>query len=526
MATKYDLTESAKSTKNNVFNSIINELENGPGQFTENLENLKGVLYNPTTQKEIHDKKVIEILAQGKDLTDQRFVTFSQAQKAGMHISKDAKGIPTVNYSLEQTKGNNDVILKGRTVHYFNGKDITGLPEQKLNLQYTDSERLKLNMNLVSRIKDAYENGVKAAERKGTNKPEPMPERADYKTIDQFFEAVTGYAVKNTMDMNNNTENLRQEYFRDEKGKSEKRENSIEEIAARSEFRKGLATALLNREIGNPVQFRKFLETPAMKPYLTTISETYKRNPEKLSHDINAAVLAKNYVKNKVMFLTRHRKSKEEIQSMEDNLKRDPNRAGKALKSTDYYQYTKIDIPKKEDIISKSKEMRDVNTQMVISKAQDKAMKTLETQILNMTNYAENTVIISKSLCDKISDARKNEGLESDPKKFLNGYMEFKSDKGTEIAFKADIRRIQSENLNHKQIINCFANGKERDSIDIVEKMKSNELAKAEKRVITSLKAKAGKTARTAVRTKISKTRRPTENTKTTSKPKKAALER
>lgn len=60
--------------------------------------------------------------------------------------------------------------------------------------------------------------------------------------------------------------------------------------------------------------------------------------------------------------------------------------------------------------------MRDVNTQMVISKAQDKAMKTLETQILNMTNYAENTVIISKSLCDKISDARKNEGLESDPK--------------------------------------------------------------------------------------------------------------
>lgn len=261
-----------------------------------------------------------------------------------------------------------------------------------------------------------------------------------------------------------------------------------------------------------------------MKPYLTTISETYKKNPEKLSHDINAAVLAKNYVKNKVMFLTRQRKSKEEIQSMEN--KHDPNRTGKSLKFTDYYQYKKIDIPKKEDIISKSKEMRDVNTQMVISKAQDKAMKTLETQILNMTNYAENTVIISKSLCDKISDARKNEGLESDPKKFLNGYMEFKSDKGIEVAFKADIRRIQSENLNHKQIINCFANGKERDSIDIVEKMKSNELAKAEKRVITSLKAKAGKTARTAVRTKISKTRRPTENTKTTSKPKKAALER
>ena len=74
-----------------------------------------------------------------------------------MHIAKGAKGIPTVNYSIEQTKGNNDVILKGRTVHYFNGKDITGLPEQKLNLQYTDSERLKLNMNLISRIKDAYE---------------------------------------------------------------------------------------------------------------------------------------------------------------------------------------------------------------------------------------------------------------------------------------------------------------------------------------------------------------------------------
>ena len=64
-------------------------------------------------------------------------------------------------------------------------------------------------------------------------------------------------------------------------------------------------------------------------------------------------------------------------------------------------------------------------------------------------------------------------------------------------------------------------------SLILLKKMKSNELAKAEKKSNYKLKKqKPVKTARTAVRTKISKTRRPTENTKTTSKPKKAALER
>lgn len=43
MATKYDLTKNAKAVKESTANSIINDLENGPGKFTKNLENLKGV---------------------------------------------------------------------------------------------------------------------------------------------------------------------------------------------------------------------------------------------------------------------------------------------------------------------------------------------------------------------------------------------------------------------------------------------------------------------------------------------------
>ena len=513
MATKYELTENAKAVKESTANAIINDLENGPGKFTNNLENLKGVLYNPTTQSTLSDKKVVEILAHGEDLSDQRFITFSQAQRSGMHIEKNAKGCPTVNYSIEKNKDTNEIILKGRTVQYFNGKHIKGMPEPKIELKYSNQERLKLNTNLASRIKDIYDSGKKAAKRNGTKEPSPLPKRDDFKDINHFMNAITAYTVKNTMDMNRNTENIQNEYFRDQSGKGGKQENNLKEIEVRSQFRKELATALLNREIGNPVQFRDYIKDPKNKENIKLLADIYRKNPEKLAHDINAAALAKKYVKEKVMFVVREKKSKEEIRSMEDNLKNDPKRAGKALKATDYYHYKNIDVKKMEDRISNSKEMRSENENMIIQKAQTRASNTLKTQILNIESYSDDTIIMSKSLCDKIASARKAEGLESDPKKFLIGYMELKSDKGFEVSFKADIKGIQRESFTHEQIINRYANGKEGESVNIVEKMKVNELAKAEKRAKESLKARAGKKAKSAAKTKTAPAK-----SKTTSK--------
>lgn len=502
MATKYDLTKNAKAVKESTANSIINDLENGPGKFTKNLENLKGVLYNPTTQTTLSDKKVVEILAHGEDLSDQRFVTFSQAQRAGMHIEKNAKGCPTVNYSIEKNNSTNEITLKGRTVNYFNAKDLLKMEMPKAAYVYTNQERLKLNTNLAARIKAIYDSGKRAAQRNGTKEPSPLPERKEYKDINHFMNAITAYTVKNTMDMNRNTENIQNEYFRDESGKGGKQENNLKEIEVRSQFRKELATALLNREISNPVQFRDYLKDPKNKENIKLLTDIYKKNPEKLAHDINAATLAKKYVKEKVMFVVRKKKTKEEIQSMEDNLKNDPKRAGKTLKATDYYHYKNIDVKKMEDRIANSKELKSENEKMVILKAQSRAEKTLKTQILNVESYSNDTIIMSKSLCDKIADARKAEGLESDPKKFLLGYMEMKSDKGPEVSFKADINAIQKESLPHERIINRYANGKEGESINIVEKMKANELAKAEKRAKEGLKARAGEKAKSAAKTK------------------------
>lgn len=519
MATKYDLTKNAKAVKESTANSIINDLENGPGKFTKNLENLKGVLYNPTTQTTLSDKKVVEILAHGEDLSDQRFVTFAQAQRAGMHIEKNAKGCPTVNYSIEKNNSTNEITLKGRTVNYFNAKDLLKMNAPKAAYFHTNQERLKLNTNLAARIKAIYDSGKRAAQRNGTKEPSPLPKREEYKDINHFMNAITAYAVKNTMDMNRNTENIQNEYFRDESGKGGKQENSLKEIEVRSQFRKELATALLNREIGNPVQFRDYLKDPKNKENIKLLTDIYKKNPEKLAHDINAATLAKKYVKEKVMFVVREKKTKEEIRSMEDNLKNDPKRAGKVLKATDYYHYKNIDVEKMEDRIANSKELKSENEKMVILKAQSRAEKTLKTQILNVESYSNDTIIMSKSLCDKIADARKAEGLESDPKKFLLGYMEMKSDKGTEVSFKADINAIQKESLPHDRIINRYANGKEGESVNIVEKMKANELAKAEKRAKESLKARAGKQAKSAAKTKAAPAKsKTTTKTKTATK--------
>ncbi len=94
-----------------------------------------------------------------------------------------------------------------------------------------------------------------------------------------------------------------------------------------------------------------------------------------------------------------------------------------------------------------------------------------------------------------------------------------KSDKGTEVSFKADINAIQKESLPHDRIINRYANGKEGESVNIVEKMKANELAKAEKRAKESLKARAGKQAKSAAKTKAAPAKsKTTTKTKTATK--------
>ena len=102
---KYSMTDNAKTTRQNVNAEIIKALREGvysDSKFRTNMNELKGVLYNPITQTAIGDKKVIEILAQAEKVTDPRFVTFNQAKEHSMHVVKGAKSIDTVNFTVEE----------------------------------------------------------------------------------------------------------------------------------------------------------------------------------------------------------------------------------------------------------------------------------------------------------------------------------------------------------------------------------------------------------------------------------------
>ena len=75
---------------------------------------------------------------------------------------------------------------------------------------------------------------------------------------------------------------------------------------------------------------------------------------------MQAAIKSKEMVKEKVMFMTRSRKSKEEIKAMEEDFKNNPENNGKTLSATDYYHYTAIDVQKAEDRIKSNDAMKSV----------------------------------------------------------------------------------------------------------------------------------------------------------------------
>lgn len=60
---KYSMTDNAKTTRQNVNAEIIKALREGvysDSKFRTNMNELKGVLYNPITQTAIGDKKSLK----------------------------------------------------------------------------------------------------------------------------------------------------------------------------------------------------------------------------------------------------------------------------------------------------------------------------------------------------------------------------------------------------------------------------------------------------------------------------------
>lgn len=520
----YGMTEDAKKVKNEVNNEIIAELENGGGKFVDNLESLKGPLYNATTGTQIQDKKAIEIMAQAEGLTDQRFMTNNQAIKEGVHIHEGAKAVRAINFSAEAEKdefgnlakdenGNVKGRMMGRTYKYFNAKDLDLGDKGKGDFQYKDFEKTDIETNLAQRMAEmhksreyTYERAMKEG-RTDVTQPMPLPEVDKYRNNREgFYNAVTEYAVKNTLAMGGNKDLEQGEYLQGKEGKpGERKVISKTEKAARTEFRTKLGAALINREMGlSNKPFKEWISKEEGKK----LAKYYKEHPEKLNHDINASVKAAANVKEKVMFLTRTRKTREQIRKMENDFHADASNQGKSIPASHYYDYTPINVQKMEERIKADPQFKDMATRNQINKALSRSMKTLDTQIKSIENEFGNTVTMSKFLEAKISETRKKMGLESDPRKYMKDYhentpvMKQQNDgkmrivKQT-ISFTADMDEIRKNNMSQEEIINKFANGKEgREGLDIVKEVKKNETEKTIAKTEEYMKNQAGKWAK------------------------------
>ena len=523
---KYSMTDNAKATRQNVNAEIIKALREGvhsDSKFRTNMNELKGVLYNPITQTAIGDKKVIEILAQAEKVTDPRFVTFRQATEHGMHVVKDAKSIDTVNFTIEETsngKGEREQIAKGRIVKYFDAKQVSGMEELGEPLgTYSAMDQIKLTNNLNNRVNEVYNGQVKSYERSkenGENRNPPMPlvpkklqnfmNKMDEKLRKAYV--VYTYSMRNTQEFMGMNKQFEKEYLSSKEGEKKEAHNiEPEEREIRKEFREVLGASLLAREIGDKPIFDAYLENREV--VADKLASIYEQHPEKLSHDMQAAVKSKEMVKEKVMFMTRARKSKEEIKAMEEDFKNNPENKGKTLSATSYYHYTAIDVQKAEDRIKSNDAMRSKVQTKAIQKAKETYAKTLDTQVKNLELAGPDIAKISTALVNKIAESRKNLGLESDPKKFMKDYVTMnvaedgtdKYGKKTVIMkpmsyFKVNEQEIRDKGMTHEQILNRFANGKEGESVDIMSHVKEDQAKKAEVNAVKKLQRQAGDAAR------------------------------
>ena len=529
---KYRMTEKAKQTRQTVNESIIDDLKNsinGENTFNSNISYYnQGTFYNPISQTPLNDKKVMDILAQAnqKHFNDPRFITFDQAKAHGLHIKEGEKAIATVNFTIEQPKGQDEKVLVGRTIQYFNASQVEGMEALGEPMgKYTPIEQLKLMNNLENRVFEAYKSQTakfEKAKQHGEQAKAPtefLPDRIKHMTVNQEYEGTpdkekkinkmwitTTYAMRNTAEFMGLNKDLDKEFLAGNDG-----EKDMQEVAMRKEFREILGASLLCHEVGQIAPFDGYLMYRDTKP----LGEIYEKNPEKLSHDITAAIKVKNMVKDKVMFMTRERKSKEEIKAMEEEFKNNPKNAGKTLSPTAYYKYKPLDVQKAEDKIKNNPAMKSLVEAKAIETAKVRYAKTLDTQIKNMEMLDPNIIKVSKKLMDKIAESRKNLGLESDPKKFTKNYTElneneFGRDKyGKETIntktfsyFTVNDKDVLSNNLTHEQIINKYANGKEGENLDIVSQVKADQEKKAEINAIKALKREAGKASRAKATTK------------------------
>lgn len=474
-----------KAVKNRAeFTKIVCDTLRGKNDlFVDNLNSVHGPLYNAVSFQVYRGANHLGLLMTAKDrdgqpITDQRFTTKDQIDRRGGHLEKGCHGVSIENSYYDQNS--KKIIVKSRRI--FNGKDMDGLLNTDDSLKYDTAEKIQIMNNAEKRMKGSLK-GQEYFAQKNNLEPLDIPRKENYPTRDDYY-----YGVLRNLSENN----VRSGWYKDGAGRNrplndgltpvheyttksgEKRMGGGErlkggervsettEIAKdRADFRAQVSTLLTCQELG--VTCRGFLfKDPASADRL---AKTYEEHPEKLFNDLKSATYLQEKVKD-IIF-------EEKIRIPEKELTEEQKTA---IEKGDYkqsYEYKPLNVDRKDRLIEAKEPLKDKYQMKEINAAREKALERIEREVQSIEPTYKNELILQKSLINEIAATRKELGRESDPSKFTKGYKEA----GKEVVIIVNDHQIQRNNMTKEQILNTFANGKEKD--DIIAKVREKASVRA-----------------------------------------------
>lgn len=333
-------TQKAMNIENDTLNSIFNSFFNENSQFLKNLDAVKGPLYNPITHNEISSEtKVIQILAQAKEITDPRFVIAKDAQKLHFEIKNNPQKINVTHTTSIKDPDTDDLDFVTSSYSYINAKDVPKILKTK-PIQFTPEERQKILKNLEKRVLECNEK-VRLSGLLPDEAYKSIPEIDKQKS---FMLIDASNQLLDLMDQDKNIDSLDKSIYADmtitpKDGNSEK---DIEEFVTRETFKCALSASLIARELGENPPLKYILRDEEFRDSLYKTYYESENGAEKLSNDINRAEHTKAALRIFVLKKEKVRKSKEEIKAIEEEYKKNPT--GKKLSPENYYTYKSLDI--------------------------------------------------------------------------------------------------------------------------------------------------------------------------------------
>lgn len=469
---RYVMTDGAKRARETECKIFIANLRGENDTFQRNCENIKGPMYNPVTNTIYSGEKQIAILAMasshdGQPITDQRFATFEQARAISAHVEQGSKEIPMEYWAPMKDKNTGEIVLMSTKRGIYNARDINDLPAEKRSFQYDTAEKVKALDNMADRMKQSIKSINKAEEKAG----QELTVLPDKKSMprEEYYQKMLEISAKNTarfrgfnndlepitpyVDKTGNTKTRGGEYLRIDENHSARQAEDPELAKARTQFRAYLTVACLSQEMGiRPLPKEAFFSEEQSK----ALAEAFEKHPEKLFHDLKGAAKTTEEVRENVIFKQRERIPQKEITpELQEAITKDYRKA---------FRLKEIDVERKDKAIQSLPARNTDYEKLQIKTAVERAVNHIDNMTKSIESTQDNQIIVKKELIDKIAEARKKLGRESDPQKFVTGYKEI-GNKNKEVLIYGNTTRIRNESMTQEQIINTYANGEEKDDI-------------------------------------------------------------